>query len=800
MKFTLSWLKDYLDTDASLVDISAALTALGLEVEAVDDPAQRLKAFTVAKILEAQRHPEADKLQVCKVLSDVGELQIVCGAPNARAGLFVALAKEGAYIPGSDFTIKKTKIRGQESNGMLCSFAELALEGDSAGIIELPEAPIGSSVAAALRLDDAVIDIAITPNRGDCLGVYGIARDLAAAGLGILRHPVGGIAAAQDLVQLGKDPAQKQSFSQDYITVATHSPNCSQFVGCYVKGVKNGPSPAWLQARLSAIGLKPISAVVDVTNYISYSFARPLHVFDAAKIQGNLCARDARDGETLHALNDKTYTLKSGMTVIADDAQALGIAGIMGGLASGCTEETQDVFIESAQFDAVNIATTGRALEILSDARYRFERGTDPQFVRRGAEIAAAMIIEFCGGQASELVVAGAPSAPRQIGFQPARVAALSGVEVSQARMSEVLSKLGFAIEERGDDWILGVPSWRPDIDGEADIVEEIVRVVGYAEIPALRLPRASISKRADDRAGLARKALVNLGFLDSCSFSFVSETQASAFGGAVHRLQNPISADLSAMRPSVLPSLLAAASRNLAKGQGACRLSEVGLSFGETQRSCAAGVMVGDVEEVSFAGELMSKKSRAVDAFDAKAAALAVLEALGVNPAQVMLVNTPPAHFHPGRAALITLGGKVQLGVFGELHPTVLKAFDVDAPAVGFELWLENVPEAKKGKAKPALKLPELQALSRDFAFIMKKETSADSLLKAVEKVDKQLIVGAEVFDVYAGKGVDAGEKSMAISITLQPKEKALTDEEIQALSTKVIQAAQSVGARLRG
>lgn len=833
MKFTLNWLKDFLETDAGLQEISTKLTAIGLEVENVSNPAESLKAFTVAKIISAEKHPEADKLQVCKVQADVGELQIVCGAPNARAGLYVALAKEGTFIPKGSFTIKKTKIRGVESNGMLCSFEELGIEGDSAGIIELPEAPIGSSVAAALGLNDAVIEIAITPNRGDCLGVYGIVRDLAAANSGERRN----------LVEAGDPDVRRDACP---ISVSTLTPHCTHFVGCHIKGVKNQPSPAWLQQRLSAIGLRPISALVDITNYMCFTYGRPLHVFDAAKVQGNVCARSAVNGEKIKALNDKEYTLKSDMTVIADEKKVLGIAGIMGGLETGCTLETTDVFVESAWFEPVNIAQTGRALEIASDARYRFERGTDPEFVRAGAELAVAMIQALCGGTASALVEARTGThQPRQIGFTPSKIEALSGVFVDEAKTKAILSALGFTLSNalpagggiqgcispthsakdflkeetqaslpspvnRGGEncWIVTVPSWRPDVQFEADLVEEVVRMVGYDSIPNTPLPSAaSYQKPAlnvnDARAAAARKTLAGRGYLEACSFSFISESEAEMFGGGALKLQNPISADLVVMRPSLLPNLLAAAKRNQFRGIANIEMCEIGLTFQNAtptgQSLTAAGINVGQVEESNFSAGNLAIKPRPYDAYDAKASAFAVLEQLGINTAQLRLVNTPPSYFHPGRASLITLGGKIQLGVFGELHPSIAKTYALTGGVVGFELYLQNLPEARAKKAKPALVLSEFQPISRDFAFTMKRDVPADALIKATLGADKQLITSVDVFDVYMGKGMAEDEKSIAIRITLEPRERTLTDADIQAIGAKVVEAAKAMGASLR-
>ncbi len=831
MKFTLNWLKDYLETDASLHDISAKLTAIGLEVESVTDHAQKLKDFIVAEIKTASPHPNASKLQVCSVFDGKETRQIVCGAANARAGLKVVLAREGVYIPGSGITIKKTKIRDVESNGMLCSSEELGIAGDSEGIVELPaNATPGAPAAPALGLNDAVIEIAITPNRGDCLGVYGIARDLAATGIGKLKPII--------------IPQSPISSPQSPIAVSILTPHCTHFVGCHIKGVKNTLSPVWLQHRLSAIGLKPISALVDITNYISFTYGRPLHVFDAAKLQGNLCARNAKEGEKIKALNDKEYTLDSSMMVIADEKKALGIAGIMGGIETGCTESTTEVFVESAWFEPVNIAQTGRALEIISDARYRFERGTDPEFVRAGAEIAVSMILEICGGTASEPTeVRTNTYTPREVSFSLAKIEALTGVAVESAKAKHILESLGFSISSvppacggiqggispthgandflkkkieaplpspasgGGEDcWCVTIPSWRADVQFEADLVEEVVRIVGYDAIPNTPLPNIVGQKPTqnanDVRAASARKALAARGYLEACTYSFLSEKEAAAFGGSNLKLKNPISADLAVMRPSLLPNLLAAAKRNQFKGEANVALSEIGLTYQTAeptgQTLIAGGVRVGQVEETIFNNGNTSTKQRFVDAYDAKADVFYALEQLGINTSQIKLVATPPAHYHPGRAALITLGGKVQLGVFGELHPNIIKMYELTGTAVGFELNLMNIPEARK-KAKPALTLSEFHPISRDFAFTMKRDVPADTLLKAVTNVDKQLITHAEVFDVYMGKEMVGDEKSIAIRIRIEPRERTLTDAEIQAISTKVVDAAKPLGALLR-
>ncbi len=794
MKFTLRWLKDYLETDASLHEISTRLTAIGLEVESLTDPSEKLKDFIVAEIKTAQPHPNASKLQVCSVFDGKDTRQIVCGALNARAGLKVVLAREGVHIPGSGITIKKTKIRDVESNGMLCSAEELGIPGKSEGIAELSnEAVPGTPAAAALGMDDAVIDIAVTPNRGDCLSVYGIARDLAAAGVGSLKP----------LRRCEPDATRPPSA----VTVSILTPQCTHFVGCYIAGVSNRPSPAWMQQRLQAIGLRPISALVDITNYLCFSMGRPLHVFDANRLDGNLCVRAATEGETLHALNDKHYTLSSGMTVIADEKKALSIAGIIGGMQSGCTMDTTDVYLESAWFEPISIAHTGRGLDILSDARYRFERGTDPECVRTVAELAVAMIVELCGGMPSACVeVRTRPYTPKRIVFSPSHIQALSGVVVDAAHANARLTALGCEVQVEGEAWQVSVPSWRPDISCAADLVEEVVRLVGYDAIPSTPLPaghKPPVPLLAHVRTAAAKNALVQRGYLEACSYAFLSAQEAEVFGGGALRLQNPISEDLAVMRPSLLPNLLRAARDNLYRKAPRVDLCEVALTYhphiAANQRLEAAAVRVGQGEETSFSGCNFSINPRSYDAFDAKADAFFVLEKLGVNTSQIKCISTAPSYYHPGRSSLITLGGKVVLGAFGELHPNIVRLYDLTGGAVGMEIYLEALPEPRAKKAKPPLIRSELQPVSRDFAFTMARTTPAETLVKALLAVEKQLITAVDVFDVYTGKSAAEEHASIAIRVTLTPREKTLTDAEIQAISEKLIHAAGTVGATLR-
>jgi len=788
MKFTLSWLKNHLETTASLAEITAKLTAIGLEVESVEDRGAALSAFTVAKILETSRHPDADKLQICRVESDAGELQIVCGAANARAGLYVALAKEGTVIPANGMVIKKAKVRGVESCGMLCSLEELGLAESSEGIIELPEAKIGAKVADVLGLNDPVIDIAITPNRADCLGVRGVARDLAAAGLGTL-NPL------SDLSSVIRHPSS--------ISVAIATENCPQFIGCTIKNVKNGESPDWLKARLEAIGQKSISALVDITNYFTFDLCRPLHAYDASKISGNITVRATKEGEKLLALNDKEYDLPAGITVIADDQKPLAIGGVIGGKESGCSPETTDMFLEVALFEPASVANAGRALMIDSDARYRFERGVDIAFVEEAAKRAVAMILEICGDektQIGELVYAGkTPDYKREIAFDANRVKSLGGVDVPAEKCLEILTSLGFILIPNSSSLI--PPSWRADIEGEADLVEEILRIYGYEHIPNTPLPKLSgITPAAlslpQKRGHLAKRLLAGRGMLEVQTWSFMPANWAEMFGGAKEELTliNPISADLSNMRPSLLPNLLDAANRNCYRGFFDLSLFEVGLQFsGVTpngQANIAAGIRTGAMQNASYENGLYTEKNRKSDAMDVKADAIAVLSTLGVNKFEISAHNLP-SWYHPSRSGAIVLG-KTVLAYFGEIHPKIATTFDLENRIAAFEIFLDNIPVARaKGTAKPQLKISDFQSVERDFAFIVDESVTAATIEKEIAKSDKNLIANVAIFDVYAGKGVDAGKKSVAVKITLQPTEKTLTDSDIKIVCDNVVAAA---------
>lgn len=794
MKFPVSWLKEHLATDADVATIADKLTAIGLEVEAVEDPAEKLNGFIVAKIDVADQHPGADRLHVCKV--DIGAkepLQIVCGAPNARAGIKVVLARPGCVVPATGDVLKTGKIRGVESFGMMCSARELGLSEEHDGIIELPEsAVVGEPAAHALGLTDAVIDISITPNRGDCTSAYGVARDLAAAGLGTLKTPA--------IALVKGDFASPLTIAVDF---AGEKPACPIFAGRYIRGVKNGPSPKWVQERLKAIGLRPISALVDVTNLISHDRGRPLHVFDADKVQGKLVARLARDGEKLIALDGKEYALDGEMCVIADQAGPQSVAGVMGGEASGCTEATVNVFVESAFFEPVSVARTGRKLGLLSDARYRFERGVDPEFVVPGIELATQLILDWCGGEASDVVIAGqTPVWQRQITLAADKVKRLGGLDVPADKIVAILTSLGFAVEGTGP-YTVTPPSWRSDIDGDADLVEEVVRIYGLEHVASVPMERPHHIARpvltgAQKRVRLARRALAARGFNETISFSFISRAHATLFGGGddARQLANPITAELDALRPGLLPALLAAVARNLARGATDFALSEIGPAFTsgvpEGQTLVAAGIRVGKgVRD-------WTKTAHPADVFDAKADMLGVIETAMGAPMNAPVKAGAAPWYHPGRSGTLAMGPKV-LAQFGELHPKVLAAFDIDVPVAAFEIFLDAIPE-QKAKSKTAQALSPYQAVERDFAFVVDTKVTADDLVKAVKGVDRNLIETVSLFDVYEGKGVAEGKKSLALSVRLQPKDKTLTDAEIEAVASRIVAAAtKATGASLR-
>ena len=797
MKFTLSWLKKHLETTATVDEISDALTDLGLEVEGIENPSDKLKDFTLGYVTHAEKHPDADKLRVCKVDTDEGELQIICGAPNAREGITVVVAKPGVYVPGIDTTIGVGKIRGIESYGMMASEREMELSDEHDGIIELPSGNVGDRFVDWLAINDpakvdTVIEIAITPNRPDALGVRGIARDLAARGLGKMKPDEVEIVEATFTTDL--------SVGIDADTLD----GCPVFTGRLIKGVKNGPSPAWLQDLLRAIGLRPISFLVDVTNFFTYDQNRPLHVFDADKVAGNLRVHRAAGGETLMALDDKDYTLQAGQMVISDDTGAQSIGGIMGGRNTGCTEDTVNVFVESAYWDPVQIAYAGRALKIHSDARYRFERGVDPAFTPDGLEHAVRMIVDHAGGEASNLIVAGkVPDVSRAYKLDAKRVISLVGMDISESTQRQTLTALGFRLQ--GD--MAHVPSWRPDVQGEADLVEEVARIASLTKLVGKPLPRmAGVARPVltplQLRQQAAKRTAAALGYNECVTYSFIDRDAAALFGGGddATMLQNPISADMSHMRAGLLPGLLRAAARNQARGFADMGLFEVGHAFhgGEPgeQHVQVAGILIGRTGPKDVHGE-----ARAVDIYDAKADAEAVLSAIGA-PAKVQIMRGADAWWHPGRHGKICLGPKKVLGVFGELHPKVLREMDIKGPAVAFVLYPEDVPLPKKKlTARPALQTTDLQAVDRDFAFVVDADVEALTLVNAASGADKALITNVRVFDEFIDGSLGEGKKSLAITVRLQPTVATLKDADIEAVAAKIVEkVTKATGGVLRG
>ncbi len=805
MKFTLSWLKDHLDTQAPLAEILEALTDLGHEVEAVENPADSLGAFRICRVIEAVQHPNADRLRQCRVETwpngpeaPSEEVQVVCGAPNARTGLIGVFAPVGTHVPGTGVDLKPGVIRGVESNGMLCSERELMLSDDHDGIIDLPaDAPLGQRFIDYRGLNDPMIYVKITPNRPDGLGVRGLARDLAARGIGTLK--------ALDIPQIsGGFPCPIEV----RIAPELKEKGCPLFAGRLIRGVKNGPSPRWLQARLRAIGLRPISALVDITNYFTIGLNRPLHVFDAAKVTGALRIHAASGGEELLALDGKTYRMKPGMMLISDDTGPESLAGIMGGEVSGCTDETTDVFVESAYWDPITVATTGRALKINSDARYRFERGVDPAFTLPGLDLATQMILDLCGGEASSLAVDGeTPDTKRQYRFDPSRVLSLVGMKISEADQRATLTALGFTL--KGDQ--ATPPTWRPDVQGEADLVEEIARIASLSKLQGQPLARANVGVPAPIlttsqlRERTARRTLAALGYNECVTYSFIDHQAASLFGGGSDavRVENPISSEMSHLRPDLLPGLLRAAARNQARGFTDLALAEVGPAFsgGEPgeQHVQAAGLLVG------YSGPRDSFGSRRpVDLYDAKADAEALLAALGA-PARVQITRKLPDWFHPGRAGVVALGPNT-LAIFGEIHPKILSAMDIKGPAVAFTVFPANVPQPKaKTTTRPALTISDLQAVERDFAFVVDHHVEALTALNAAQGADKALIESVRLFDQFTGEKAEAqmgaGKKSIAFTVRLQPTDKTLTDKEIEAVSAKIIEkVGKATGGTLRG
>ncbi|MCF8471712.1 MAG: phenylalanine--tRNA ligase subunit beta [Sphingomonadaceae bacterium] len=799
MKFSLSWLKEHLDTDADMQAVADCLNRIGLEVEGIENPAEVLSAFRIAKVISAAPHPQADKLQVLSVDAGGEPLQVVCGAPNARAGMLGVFGPAGAVVPANNMVLKVAAIRGVESNGMMCSVAELELGDDHDGIIELPDdAPIGQVYSDWAGLDDPVIDVSITPNRQDCMGVRGIARDLAAAGLGTLK-PLGDVYKIDLSTPLeGSDPAPNVRTDDET--------GCPAFYAQSVSGVRNGEAPEWMRTKLKAIGQKPISALVDITNFLSIDLGRPLHVYDRAKLNGALIARKALDGEQVVALNGKTYTLDASMTVIADDTMVHDIGGIMGGEHSGVSENTTDVLIECAFFDPEHIARTGQKLGLTSDARQRFERGVDPAFLDDGLAIATKLVLELTGGKASAITRDGqAPVTPRIFSYDTDYCRRLGGVDVPPEEQRNILTRLGFSVT---DDWTVTVPTWRRDVDGPADLVEEVVRMVGLDNVVSVPLPRADgvaqpTATAAQSLERKVRRAAAARGLNEAINWSFLPQKAADAFGGGAWSLANPISEDMKVMRPSLLPGLLSAAQRNMDRGASSVRLFEIGRRYfvgsdgASDERATAGIVLAGERAARNWA----TGKAARFDAFDAKAEAIALLKAAGVATDNLLVMDDAGTHYHPGQSATLRMGPKNILAAFGTLHPATAKAFDLDGIVVAAEIFLDAIPLKKaSGFMRPAFTPPALQAVTRDFAFLVAEGMPANDLLRAVKGTDKDNIVAVRLFDRFAGQGVPEGQVSLAVEVTLQPTDKSYSDDELKAFSDKVIAAATKLGAVLRG
>ena len=788
MKFSLSWLKAHLETDADIDQISNALTRIGLEVEGIENPADRLTGFRIARVLSAERHPQADKLQVLSVDAGDGPLQVVCGAPNARAGLVGIFGMPGATVPANGMVLKVAAIRGVESNGMMCSSRELELGDDHDGIIELSgDAQIGQSFADYSGADDPVLDVAITPNRQDCMGVRGIARDLAATGIGTLKPldvpVIGG----------GFDCA---------IPIRTDDPEgCPAFFGRSFRGVRNGTSPDWMQARLKSAGQRPISALVDITNYVMLDLGRPSHAYDLATLKGAIFARRAHEGETVRALNGKDYVMSAAMTVIADDAGAHDIAGIMGGEHSGCSDDTTSMLLEVAYFTPEQIARTGQALTLTSDARTRFERGVDPAFLDDAVAIITGHVLAICGGEASRTIRAGQPPAtPRTMRYDPSLCDRLGGINLQHRVQKEILEKLGFAVSST---WEVTIPTWRRDIEVEADLVQEVVRINGLDEIvaeplkraPGVAKPTATPIQKVEQKV---RRTAAARGLNEAINWSFLSEAESQAFGGGIWSLANPISEDMKVMRPSLLPGLLSATRRNVARGADSVRLFEIGRRYlSDSERLTAGVVLAGDKQSRGWA----SGKAARFDAFDAKAEALALLAAAGAPIDNLQVMGEAGGHYHPGQSGTLRLGPKTILASFGALHPATAKAFDLDGAVVAAEIYLDAVPPKRSsGFMRPAYAPPALQAVTRDFAFLVPADLAADALVRVVKNADKAAIVSARLFDQFTGSGVPEGQKSLAVEVTLQPVDKSYAEADLSAISAAVVAAAAKIGAVLRG
>jgi len=806
MKFTLAWLKDHLETSASITELTDKLSSVGLEVEGVEDRGAKLAAFTVARVLEAKQHPNADKLKVCKVETGSSVVEVVCGAPNARTGMIGVFAPIGSYIPGKNLTLEARSVRGIVSAGMLVSEAELEISDQGDGIIELPAelgGRIGAGFAEVMGLADPVIEVKLTPNRPDCTGVRGIARDLAAAGLGTLKP---------ERAPTGVEGNFKCPIEIELEFPPQAADACACFAGRYIGSVRNGSAPAWLQQRLTAVGLRPINALVDVTNYISVDRGRPLHVYDADKLQGAIRARLGREGESFLGLDGKTHTVDDSMCVIADDRAVLGLGGILGGEDTGVTTASKNILIECAYFDPVRTAATGRKTGIVSDARYRFERGVDPAFIKPGLDLATQLMLEVAGGTPSRALVAGAPpEAKRVIDFPLALVEKLAGIVIDEKQIRSTLEALGFRLAGKAQNLKVTVPSWRPDVGGAADLVEEVVRIHGLDQVPSAPMPRRHGVARAlltesQRRVRRARRELAARGMVEAITWSFIAEAAARQFGGGSPALElaNPISSEMTSMRPSLLPGLLTAGQRNRHRGFNDVALFEVGQIYRDDtpqgQLMVASGVRLGNAV-MAGSGRHWTGTAETAGVFETKADVVALLGGLGFDAGRAQVARAAPAWFHPGRSGVLRLGPKTVLAAFGEIHPEVLAPLNVSGPAAAFEVYLDALPrDKKKGVARPALKVADLLTVRRDFAFVLDRDVAAGEVVKAVLAADKKLISSVSVFDLFEGVSLGAGKKSLALEVTLQPTDKTLTDEEIEAVAAKVVaEVKKATGGEIR-
>ncbi len=785
MKFTLDWLKEHLDTKKDLNTIIETLTNIGLEVEKVEDKSEEFKDFSVAKVLKAEKHPNADKLKVCQVKTVNGNFQVVCGAPNAREGMLGIFAPENSYIPGTKLNLKKTKIRGVESCGMLVSEREMGLSDEHEGIIEVKSNyKIGDSFSKIFSLDEPVIEINLTPNRSDCLSVRGIARDLASAGVGKLKE-----LKFKKLKESFKSPMKwKKEFKNDNKYL------CPGVSGRYFRNLKNAESPKWLQKRLTAIGLRPISALVDITNYVTFDLGRPLHVYDADKVSGNLTMRLAKQNEVCLALNEVKYSCHDDMIVISDDKEKLhGIGGVMGGLDSGCSMDTTSVFLEVALFDPVSITKTGRKLNLQSDARYRFERGIDTESIYWGVEAASQMINELCGGEVSEFVYSDIEkSLKKTIKFDTKKISSYGGINIKHKDQFKILKSLGFKINESKSKVEIEIPTYRPDIVGEADIVEEILRIYGFNKIPLKKIiideKKKEILNTRIKTFHKSKKIIASRGYSEVVTWSFMDEKKAKIITSDLIYLKNPISADLNVMRPVTFPNLLEAINQNKSRMYNNAKLFEVGPNFSpklqERQENVATGISYGIIDGDNW----LSKNSKS-DVYSLKADLFNILNDLNIPSENLLYEKNIGQVYHPGKSSSLRLGNKV-IANFGELHPILLKNMDVNIKVCGFEIFLYNISQFQQNKtsSKSGFLNNPYQMVERDFAFLFPKETLANDIIKTVKKIDKNIFQKVTIFDVYEGDKLPDDTKSIAFRVLMQPQNKTFTDEEIESLSKQII------------